>query len=96
MAYHRKKIDTKMKLLQYATKDIDQAMDSNNEIELKDKIAIIEKSLGEINKMKYTVIETTITNEVEGDELDNWTHGLEKNITPFDTLSNKLKTAWLT
>ena len=89
----RKKIEVKLKLLDYATKEIDNVLRSKNERQLTDKRRIIEKTLGDIETLKYSVIEEMITEDADSEALDQWTNELQQNIAPFNTMVTGIQEA---
>jgi len=93
MADQHKKIEVKLKLLVYATKDIDATVKRKNERELKEKQKILEKTLEDIETMKYVVIEDIISKETDVEELDKWTDQLQQSIDPFDVMVVGIKQA---
>ena len=61
------------------------------ERELREKLKILEKSLEDINELKYAVVEGMITDKVGDEELDNWTENLQKSVDPFEIMINDIK-----
>ena len=91
MTAQQKRIELKLKLLDYATKDMVNILARQNERVLKDKLKILEKSLEDINEIKYTVIEEMISEEKASEDNDKWMEDLQQSADPFDTMITDIK-----
>ena len=88
-----KKIEVKLKLLDYATKDMDNVLATKLERTLKEKHNIIEKTLADIEALKYKVIEDMLTNDSNPEEVDLWATQLQTKMDPFHTMVTGIKDA---
>ena len=88
-----KKTEVKLKLLDYATKDMDNVLATKLERTLKEKHNIIEKTLADIEALKYKVIEDMLTNDSNPEEVDLWATQLQTKMDPFHTMVTGIKDA---
>lgn len=89
----QKKLQVKVKLLAYATKNTTSYIERKDEAKLKQQRTLLETTLNDIEQLKYMMIEQSIAEEADEEQIDELTSGIERDTGPFGTILSDVEAA---